>query len=159
VDPTEYPWCPEIVEIMANYGQTPANMIVSDDDSEEGSEIDMKVSSLRHNGHANCKHPLLCHRSPNCCPGSPVIVPSLKIKIRAGATNNTALHEEDDTEHQSNNEDAPDSEVAAKDESDSEGEQKSEPSDTQELPTGNRKRRRNSSNLEDVEIEVRCLQK
>ena len=38
MDPTgsgsEYPWCPEVVEIMAKYGQTPADMIVSDDEDE-----------------------------------------------------------------------------------------------------------------------------
>lgn len=43
-DPTEYRWCPEVLEIMAKYGQTPADMIVSDVDSEDGIDSDIKDS-------------------------------------------------------------------------------------------------------------------
>ena len=34
MDPTEHQWCPEIVDIMAKYGQKPEDFIVSDDDDE-----------------------------------------------------------------------------------------------------------------------------
>src|SRR6266446_6830554 len=37
VDLTEHSWCPEVVEIMAKYGQTPADLdplVVSDDEDE-----------------------------------------------------------------------------------------------------------------------------
>ena len=39
LNPTEHPLCPEIVEIMAKYGQTPADLIVSDESDDED-EID-----------------------------------------------------------------------------------------------------------------------
>ena len=34
MDPTEHQWCPEIVDIMAKYGQKPEDFIVSDDEDE-----------------------------------------------------------------------------------------------------------------------------
>ena len=34
MDPSRYQWCPEMVEIMADFGQTPADMIVSDNEDE-----------------------------------------------------------------------------------------------------------------------------
>ena len=33
-DPNEYPWCPEVIEIMEEFGQTPADFIVSDNEGE-----------------------------------------------------------------------------------------------------------------------------
>jgi hypothetical protein len=42
MDPNECQWCPEVVEIMEEYGQTPADFIVSDNDSE--GEVDIQDS-------------------------------------------------------------------------------------------------------------------
>ena len=44
LDPTERPLCPEIVKIMAKYGQTPADLIVSDESDDED-EIDIPKDS------------------------------------------------------------------------------------------------------------------
>ena len=35
VDPTKHPWSPEIVDIMAKYGQTPEDFIDSDEFNDE----------------------------------------------------------------------------------------------------------------------------
>ena len=40
VDPTEHPWSPEIVDIMAKYGQTPEDFIDSNDEDEIGIKMD-----------------------------------------------------------------------------------------------------------------------
>lgn len=34
MDPNEHPWCPEVVEIMEEFGQTPADFIDSDNEDE-----------------------------------------------------------------------------------------------------------------------------
>ena len=44
MDPTE-PWCPEIVGIMAKYGQTPEDLIVSDESDDED-ELGIKMNSV-----------------------------------------------------------------------------------------------------------------
>jgi hypothetical protein len=41
-DPNEYQWCPEVVELMEEYGQAPADFIVTDNDSE--GEVDIQDS-------------------------------------------------------------------------------------------------------------------
>ena len=46
MNPTEHPLCPEIVEIMAKYGQTPADLIVNDE-SDDKDEIDIPKDSNR----------------------------------------------------------------------------------------------------------------
>ena len=34
VDLAKHSWCPEVVEVMAKYGQTPADLVLSDDEDE-----------------------------------------------------------------------------------------------------------------------------
>ena len=34
VDLAEHSWCPEVLEVMAKHGQTPADLVVSDDEDE-----------------------------------------------------------------------------------------------------------------------------
>ena len=56
MDPTaEHQWCPEIVDIMAKYGQTPEDFIVRDD--EDGADIQdgkqFPTNDSNRVGHAN----------------------------------------------------------------------------------------------------------
>ena len=78
MDPTaEHQWCPEIVDIMAKYGQTPEDFIVRDDedgvDIQDGEQFPTNDS----NRVGQCKHSLLCHKKTE-----KEQLPMLKIKIR-----------------------------------------------------------------------------
>ena len=63
MDPTaEHQWCPEIVDIMAKYGQTPEDFIVRDD--EDGADIQdgEQFPTNDSNRVGQRKHSLLCHQ-------------------------------------------------------------------------------------------------
>ena len=157
---TEHTWCPEIVDIMAKFGQTPADMIVSDDEDSDTGEKDSDAS-----GEQFPTHDAKTLTDTKTAPKVPL--PSLKIRIRgyqAGASKksssselstpcakpDSAIHLEDDTEpevtgsqpeEESGRDDTEVTGSQPEDESDRDDTQK-QPDDTQKQPNMNLKRHR-----------------